>query len=71
MAVLSALSGAMQGSSAGPFGAILGAVLGARSGNQQEAQTDTGMQPQLTMDSSDVKNATNYAKITDLGRDYD
>lgn len=68
MALMNALSGAMQGSSAGPFGAILGAVLGARSGNKQE---DTTEQPQLTMDSSDMTNATNYAKITDLGRDYD
>ena len=51
---------------------LIGALLSARSGKTNDEQT-TGnvIQPQLKMDSSDIRNATNYAKITDLGRDYD
>ena len=47
---------------------IIGAVLNAaRSGKANAEQTAGNVfQPQLKMDSSDIKNATNYAKITDL-----
>lgn len=46
---------------------LIGALLSARSGKTNDGQT-TGnvVQPQLKMDSSDIRNATNYAKITDL-----
>lgn len=46
---------------------ILGAVLSARSAKNNDKQTAGNVfQPQLKMDSSDIRNATNYAKITDL-----
>lgn len=47
---------------------IIGAVLNAaRSGKSNSEQTAGNVfQPQLKMDSSDIRNATNYAKITDL-----
>lgn len=46
---------------------LISAVLAARSGNNNDVQaTGNVVQPQLKMDSSDVRNATNYAKITDL-----
>lgn len=51
---------------------ILGAVLNARSAKNNDKQTAGNIfQPQLKMDSSDIRNATNYAKITGIGRDYD
>lgn len=51
---------------------LIGALLSARSGKTNDGQTIGNVgQPQLKMDSSDIRNATNYAKITDIGRDYD
>lgn len=46
---------------------LIGALLNARSGKANADQTaGNAFQPQLKMDSSDIRNATNYAKITDL-----
>ena len=46
---------------------LIGALLNARSGKANADQTAGNVfQPQLKMDSSDIRNATNYAKITDL-----
>ena len=46
---------------------LIGALLNARSGKADAEQTAGNVfQPQLKMDSSDIRNATNYAKITDL-----
>lgn len=46
---------------------LIGALLSARSGKNNDKQTAGNVfQPQLKMDSSDIRNATNYAKITDL-----
>ena len=46
---------------------IIGAVLSARAGKNNDQQTAGNLfQPQLKMDSSDIRNATNYAKITGL-----
>lgn len=51
---------------------LIGALLSARSGKTNDGQTIGNVfQPQLKMDSSDIRNATNYAKITGIGRDYD
>lgn len=51
---------------------LIGALLSARSGKTNDGQTiGNVVQPQLKMDSSDIRNATNYAKITGIGRDYD
>ena len=50
-----------------PFSLISAVLSAARSGNNNGGQaTGNVVQPQLKMDSSDVRNATNYAKITDL-----
>lgn len=46
---------------------LIGALLSARSAKANDKRTAGNVfQPQLKMDSSDIKNATNYAKITDL-----
>ena len=46
---------------------LIGALLNARSGKANADQTAGNVfHPQLKMDSSDIRNATNYAKITDL-----
>lgn len=51
----------------GFLSSIVGALLSARSGKTNDGQTIGNVgQPQLRMDSSDIRNATNYAKITDL-----
>lgn len=51
---------------------LIGALLSARHGNNNGVQaTGNVVQPQLKMDSSDIRNATNYAKITGIRRDYD
>lgn len=51
---------------------LIGALLSARSGKTNDGPAIGNVfQPQLKMDSSDIRNATNYAKITGIGRDYD
>lgn len=51
---------------------LIGALLSACSGKTNDGQAiGNVVQPQLKMDSSDIRNATNYAKITGIGRDYD
>ena len=51
---------------------LIGALLSARSGKTNDGQAiGNVVQPPLKMDSSDIRNATNYAKITGIGRDYD